>query len=274
MYYRRKVLLALIEVFGGSLESRDCETLLFHFCQQTGNNHYDFFPRENSPGSFVLDHDRQRLIELGLLKQVDGFQLRSTHSYLNELTPADQSDLLKFKSAIGNLRGDQLLQKTHHEFPEFTSRNKADTKPVVFSAGYEGLTIDAFLDKLIQNNVSLVVDVRNNPHSMKYGFSKKMFKGCIEEAGMRYIHIPELGIPSAIRKGLGKSLSYAELFKVYERQILPEQEAAISQLFDLTQTNERIAIVCFEANPHSCHRLPLIKHLQQNKAFKRTVIHL
>jgi uncharacterized protein (DUF488 family) len=163
---------------------------------------------------------------------------------------------------------------TQREFPRFTSRNKADTKPVVFSAGYEGLTIDAFLDKLIENNVALVVDVRSNPHSMKYGFSKKTFQGCIEAAGMRYIHIPELGIPSSIRKGLGKSLSHAELFRVYERQILPAQGAEISQLLDLTHANERIAIVCFEADPHFCHRYTLIKHLQKDKAFKRTVIHL
>ena len=29
MYYRRKVLLALLEVFGGSLKNTDCEKLLF-----------------------------------------------------------------------------------------------------------------------------------------------------------------------------------------------------------------------------------------------------
>ncbi len=44
MYCRRKILLALIEVFGGSLQNTDCEKLLFNFCQQTGKNHYDFFP--------------------------------------------------------------------------------------------------------------------------------------------------------------------------------------------------------------------------------------
>jgi hypothetical protein len=35
MYYRRKILLALLEVFGGSLPSTDCEKLLFAFRQQT-----------------------------------------------------------------------------------------------------------------------------------------------------------------------------------------------------------------------------------------------
>jgi hypothetical protein len=53
MYYRRKILLALIEVFGGSLQSTDCEKLLFNFCQQTGKNHYDFFPYKYGPFSFL-----------------------------------------------------------------------------------------------------------------------------------------------------------------------------------------------------------------------------
>jgi hypothetical protein len=33
-------------------------------------------------------------------------------------------------------------------------------------------------------------------------------------------------------------------------------------------------LVCFEADHHFCHRHTLIEHLQKNKTFKRTVIHL
>ncbi len=293
MYYRRKILLALIEVFGGSLRSTDCEKLLFNFCQQTGKNHYDFFPYKYGAFSFLSYYDKRRLIELGLLKSAKDFQLNTEHSYLKELAPSDQSALLKFKATMGSLRGSKLVKKTYHEFPQFTSRSKiaskhftaqelkqlqfalnTDTRPAVFSIGYEGLTIDSFLNKLIANNITLVVDVRNNPQSMKYGFSKKSFKQYVEKAGMKYIHIPELGIPSAMRKGLGESVSHKALFKAYETKLLPKQEAEIKQLLDLTNQNERIALVCFEADHHFCHRHTLIEHLQKNKAFKRAVIHL
>jgi uncharacterized protein (DUF488 family) len=309
MYYRRKVLLALIEVFGGSLPNTDCEKLLFAFCQQTGNNHYDFFPYKYGPFSFLSYYDKRRMIELGLLKTADDFQLSTTlrpgsgqaHSYLNELTPADKTALLKFKAQIGDLRGDKLVKKIYREFPQYASRSKiagrhftadeirqlqfawnTDTKPAVFSIGYEGLTIDAFLHKLIANNITVVVDVRNNPQSMKYGFSKKSFKQYIESAGMRYIHIPELGIPSTMRKGLGESeappflggVSHKTLFKAYETKLLPKQETEIKQLIDLTNQNERIALVCFEADHNFCHRHTLIEHLQKIKSFKRAVIHL
>jgi uncharacterized protein (DUF488 family) len=293
MYYRRKVLLALIEVFGGSLKSTDCEKLLFSICQQTKKNHYDFFPYQYGPFSFISYYDKHRLVELGLLKPADDFQLNTKHSYLNELITADKAALLKFKLTIGDLRGDKLVKKTYREFPQFSVRSKivgrhftaeeleqiqfawtTDTKPSVFTIGYEGLTIDAFLNKLIANNITIVVDVRNNPQSMKYGFSKKSFKQYIESAGMKYFQIPELGIPSAMRKGLGKSVSHTTLFEKYESELLPQQEVQIKQLIDLTNQNERIALVCFEADHHFCHRHTLVEHLQKNKSFKRAVIHL
>jgi uncharacterized protein (DUF488 family) len=301
MYYRRKILLALIEVFGGSLPNTDCEKLLFTFCQQTGKNHYDFFPYKYGPFSFLSYYDKRTMIELGLLKTADDFQLSTKHSYLNELTPADKTALLKFKAQIGDLRGDKLVKKIYREFPQYTSRSKiagrhftadeinqlqfawnTDTKPGVFSIGYEGLTIDSFLHKLIANNITIVVDVRNNPQSMKYGFSKKSFKQYIESAGlalsrvegMKYIHIPELGIPSSMRKGLGESVSHRTLFKAYENKLLPNHETEIEQLIDLTNQNERIALVCFEADHNFCHRHTLIGHLQTNKSFKRAVVHL
>jgi uncharacterized protein (DUF488 family) len=85
------------------------------------------------------------------------------------------------------------------------------------------LTIDSFLNKLIANNITVVVDVHNNPQSMKYGFAKKSFKQYIESAGMKYIHTPELGIPSTMRKGLGESVSHKTLFKAYESKLLPNR---------------------------------------------------
>ena len=293
MYYRRKILLALLEAFGGSLRNTDCEKLLFNFCQYVGKNHYDFFPHQYGPFSFVSYSDKRRLIDLELLKSTDDFQLNTKHSYIKELTPADRKALLNFKRTIGDLRGDKLVKKTYREFPHFSSRSKIverlfdkeelkqlqfawsmDKKPCLFTIGYEGLSIDAFLNKLIANNVSIVIDVRNNPQSLKYGFSKKSFKQFVENAGMKYIHIPELGIPSTIRKGLGTKISHQTMFQKYKTKLLPKQVTAIEQLLDLTNKNERLALVCFEADHQFCHRHTLVEYLQKTKAFKRIVIHL
>lgn len=293
MYYRRKILLALVEIYGGSLKRMDCEKLLFNFCQTTDKNFYDFFPYQYGPFSFVSYFDKRRLTELGLLKQIDEFQLNTNHSYLEDLEFADKKALLNFKARIGDLHGDNLVKKTYREFPQFASRSKIverlfdsselkqiqfawnkDTKPFVFTLGYEGLTIDAFLNKLINNNIFAVVDVRNNPQSMKYGFSRKSFKQYIENAGMKYFHIPELGIPSSMRKGLGTSVSHKSLFLKYETELLPDQEEAQKRLVGLIAEYSRIALVCFEADYHFCHRNTLVEHLQKKNPLSSPVLHL
>jgi uncharacterized protein (DUF488 family) len=293
MYYRRKVLLALLEVYGGSLKRTDCEKILFNFCQITGKNYYDFFPYKYGPFSFMSYFDKRRITELGLLRQSDDFQLDTDHSYLNELEPTDKKALMNLEASIGDLRGDKLVKRTYREFPQFAARSKiverlfdtdelkqlqfawnTDTKPILFTLGYEGLTIDAFLNKLISNNILAVVDVRNNPQSMKYGFSKKSFKQYIESAGMKYIHIPELGIPPSMRKGLGTSVSHESLFRKYENELLPDHEEAQNRLLSLIAEYSRIALVCFEADHHFCHRNTLVKYLQKRQPLANPVLHL
>ncbi len=292
MYYRRKVLLALLEVFGGNLGNTDCEKLLFSFCQMTGKNHYDFFPYHYGPFSFLSYYDKRRLTELGLLKAVDDFQLaEQSISYLEELEPADQRELFQLKKS--GLRGQPLIRKVYRDFPQYAARSKiiaglfnddeikqikfswdVDFSSVLFSMGYEGLTIDSFINKLITRNIMMVVDVRNNPQSMKYGFSKRSFQEYIQKAGIRYIHIPELGIPSSLRKGLGTSVSHTTLFSQYETEILPKQLEARKQLLDLIAQIPRIALVCFEADYRCCHRNTLIENLKKETPFEKPVFHI
>ena len=291
MYYRRKLLLALLEVFDNNLNRTDCEKLLFNFCKDSEKNHYDFFPHLYGPFSFVSYYDKQRLTELGLLKQSLDFKLNTEHSFLKELDPSDKKVLLELKTS--GLRGDRLIMKTYLENPQFTVRSvilerlfdieeikqlqfawNTDKTPFVFTVGYEGLTIDSFLNKLIAYNIMAVVDVRNNPQSMKYGFSKKSFSDYIEKAGMKYTHIPELGIPSVMRKGLGKDVLYEDLFQKYENDLLPNQEQAKMRLLALISKYQRIALVCFEADHHYCHRNTLVEYLQKKRVLTKPVKHI
>jgi uncharacterized protein (DUF488 family) len=257
----------------------------------TRKNHYDFFPHRFGPFSFVSYYDKRRLTDLGFLKPTQDFELRGKHSYLREIDHVDKKALMELKSM--GLQGKRLIQKTYRENPQFTVNSEmldklfdvkeitqlqfawnTDESPLVFTIGYEGETIDSFLYKLISNNIMTVVDVRNNPQSMKYGFSKKSFSDFIEKAGLKYFHIPELGIPSAMRKGLGRSLTHKKLFEKYESRLLPKQEDAKGYLLDLIVQYPRIALVCFEANHHFCHRYTLIENLKKEKKLPKSVIHL
>jgi uncharacterized protein (DUF488 family) len=69
----------------------------------------------------------------------------------------------------------------------------------LFTFGNEGLTIEAFVNRLRDARAALIVDVRELPLSRKKGFSKAAFHEALAEAGIAYTHVPALGCPKAIR---------------------------------------------------------------------------
>ena len=71
--------------------------------------------------------------------------------------------------------------------------------PTLFTLGYEGLTIEAFITRLQTAQVKTVVDVRELPLSRKKGFSKSAFCAALSAHGMAYLHAPALGCPKPIR---------------------------------------------------------------------------
>jgi hypothetical protein len=69
----------------------------------------------------------------------------------------------------------------------------------IFSIGYEGKPIGAFIAMLKQNGVVRLIDVRQAPYSRKPGFSKKPLEEALQAAGIDYVGIPELGTDKASR---------------------------------------------------------------------------
>ncbi|MFH1081340.1 MAG: DUF488 domain-containing protein [Pseudomonadota bacterium] len=293
MYYRRKVLLALIEAFGGTLKRTDCQKLLFLFCRYANQNHYDFFPYKYGSFSFLTYQDKQRLTDLNLLRNSDDFELLKGQSFIPQIKSKDQSVLRAMISTLGNVQGKKLLRKVYIEYPEYACRStilsdiltpeeidrirpewNSDQTPCMFTIGYEGLTIDAYLNRLIQNNVQALIDVRKNPISMKYGFSKTKLQYYLENAGFKYIHIPELGIPSELRKNMNNPSDYEELFQYYQSEMLPKQLDALDKLKNLYSKYARIALTCYEADYNSCHRHKIAEYLQSDCSFTINVFHL
>lgn len=66
---------------------------------------------------------------------------------------------------------------------------------MLFTIGYEGSSLDGYLNRLIKNNVRTLIDLRRNPLSRKYGFSKKTLAETVKKLGIDYVHIPELASP-------------------------------------------------------------------------------
>ena len=298
MYYRRKIFLALLESFGGSLDSIDFEKLLFRYCQFSNKNYYDFFPYRFGCFSHLSYQDKRVLINQGILENVDKFSLsKATKNrkkyYLSMLNIDDQLSLQKFTSLNRNLRGNELVKQTYIDYPYFAVKSEIaqnilnenefslikkvknkSTDKTLFTLGYEGLTIDSYINKLILNNIALVIDVRKNPLSMKYGFSKTKMKFYLEKAGIKYIHIPQLGIVSELRKNLDSEIDYRALFEIYNNEILPENIKYIDTVIQLLNKYKRVALTCFESQHTFCHRHKITEWIENDSSFKDPIIHI
>jgi uncharacterized protein (DUF488 family) len=78
-------------------------------------------------------------------------------------------------------------------------------------------------------------------------------KAC-EGVGIRYEHLPELGIASEERRDLKTQADYDALFAIYERNDLPRQTGVLEKIGNWIEQGERVALTCYEAQPGQCHR--------------------
>jgi uncharacterized protein (DUF488 family) len=293
MFTRRKILLALLEACGGELKSTDMEKLLFAYCTESGQNHYDFFPYKFGCFSFLSYQDKRVLTKQGFLAEGENFKLKNRLADPGNLNSNEQSRVETFAKRMRALRGEKLVRHIYKKYPYYAIRSKIKEKiltagelQVVASAvnpdqsiclmtvGYEGKTIDAYINTLIRNNVKLVVDVRRNPISMKYGFSKTSFRDYLDRAGIKYEHISALGIESSQRKNLETERDYKMLFKKYASESLPHREDELRRIKQLISEHRRVALTCFEANPESCHRHKITEHLQSSRKWSIPIKHI
>ncbi len=141
----------------------------------------------------------------------------------------------------------------------------------IYTAGYEGMTIAAFITHLHQAGIDKVLDVREYPLSRKPGFSKKSFCEHLTAAGIAYEHSPPLGCPKDIRKRYkidGDWAAYSKDFRAY----IKEQKGVLQQLIT-SSGDTNVCMVCYEADHNYCHR-SLIAQAAKTIESSLAVVHL
>lgn len=124
---------------------------------------------------------------------------------------------------------------------------------VLFTIGYAGTTIGAFIDTLKAAGVEELVDVRAVASSRNRPFAKSALAAALEQAGIAYRHLRPLGTPKAGRDA-AKRGDVATLHQVYDGQLAtPEAQDALAALRILA-AEKRIALMCMESDPAQCHR--------------------
>lgn len=131
---------------------------------------------------------------------------------------------------------------------------KATFTGTLYTIGYEGLTIDKYINKLKQHGIRAVADIRKNAWSRKPGFSQDSLIVRFGRENIEYYSIPALGIVSAKRKNLKTQKDYDELFAEYCATTLVENNDALYNIYFLLSNFQRVAITCFEKHHTNCHR--------------------
>jgi hypothetical protein len=277
LFERQRLLLTLLDALGGKVQSTDFQKLLFLYTQEWESEpSYDFVPYQFGGFSFTSYADKRRLIERGLLKEDEQ---RWELSDAGRTSAREDRPLSartgRFASDQGKLRGDALVAEVYRRHPYYATRSRIAERvlatakerapinaarpqprgPGLVTIGYEGRSLESYLNLLLKDSVTLLCDVRRNPLSRKYGFSKKTLSTACEGVGIRYEHLPELGIASEERRELNTQADYDTLFSVYERETLPKQRPALAKIHSwIEQDAQRVALTCFEAEPCQCHR--------------------
>ena len=133
----------------------------------------------------------------------------------------------------------------------------------IFTIGYEGATMEAFLVALRTAGVEQILDVRALPLSRRPGFSKSSLAASLAEVGIHYVHLQALGTPKRGRDTAKKG-DVATLEAVYADQLeLPEAQAQAARMLDLAREKPS-ALLCYEREPAHCHRRLLLKAVGQD----------
>lgn len=297
LFERQKRLLSLLDTLGGEAGGLDFQKLLFLYCRDVEETpSYEFVPYRFGGFSFTSYADKRRLIEQGLLVDEErAWRLTPAGKVRAQGEGRVRLGMDRFARSHASLRGDALVAEAYRRHPFYAIRSEiADrvlagdqpalaavdearprpTQPGLCTIGYEGRTLEGYLNRLILDGVTLLCDVRRNAFSHKYGFSKNTLAKACDGVGIRYEHLPELGIASGARRELKTQADYDALFAVYERESLPQQTPALAKIRAWIEAGERVALTCFEKVPHQCHRHCVAEAVEHSACGCVVAVHL
>ena len=231
-----------------------------------GASFYDFLPYQYGPFSFILFREADGLVRNSYLREAEVGREEGWERVSNvpgntaDLPGSVQSDAAKVVQRFAAKPADELIDYVYTQFPWYTANSRMrqlEQRPVaslaIYTVGYEGCSVDRLLNVLMRKGVQRVIDVRRNPVARRYGFHKSSLDRLCGKVEIDYVHVPELGIPSELRRGLKDPPAYAKLFEKYETELLPQQSKAVARIAGL-MTEEPAVLMCTEADPAMCHR--------------------
>jgi len=277
-YYRRKIILALLQKFNGELLSTPLQKYLFLLTRLQKDKAFDFIPYKYGCYSLQANQDLMVLEKMGYVsreqkKNAISWKLVSTDDFIGVIKKEDVSCLNNIYRTFGEYRTNDLIKHTYVNYPFWAinstilndvlteeerttvlQQKKLSDEKTLFTIGYEGVSLEMYINKLILNDIKVLCDVRKNSYSQKWGFSKAILQDACEKVGIKFIHIPQLGIESSERQELNGMADYKRLFDIYGATTLVQNNAYLLELAGIVTSNNRVALTCFEKEVQMCHR--------------------
>lgn len=150
--------------------------------------------------------------------------------------------------------------------------NHPKNLPCLYTVGYEGIDVEVLINKLINEGIEILLDVREVTASRKAGFSKKQLSESIQQNGMRYKHFRDLGSPSDVRHELRRTGDFVEFYEKYMEHLSKHKD--ILEQIDGIIKNQKCCLLCYERKPDMCHRKIVANELKKMENGKLEVIHL
>lgn len=269
MLKRRTLLLSLLSELSGLVTTARLHLLVALLSVNEKTPSWYFIPTDHGPFSVDLLHDL-RAFEKAKSVQIDAQQINVDHTAAEkELASLDTEDLALLNKTIkvfASQSDDLLLDQALLAKPFWgirTARKNAEIQQIrqqisavargLYTLGYEGLSIDSFINLLLMADIQEVIDVREFAFSRRSEYAKKNLDEALSLGGIAYTGMPEVGIPTKARKEILEDKSKEELLSYYASEILPDTGPYADKVASLARKHN-IALICHEEDPGQCHR--------------------
>jgi len=139
----------------------------------------------------------------------------------------------------------------------------------IYTLGYQGLSLEAYIGILKEYPVSKVLDVRAAAWSRKPGFTKSTMQQGLHDAGLGYRHLESAGNP--FRKE--ESENILEKYRDYLQKHSDPLEAIEAEIAMAAKEQRSVCMTCFEKDPAHCHRSIIVEFLLERNP-RLHVVHL
>lgn len=124
----------------------------------------------------------------------------------------------------------------------------------VYTLGYQGLSLENYVETLLASNVGIVLDVREVAWSYNRRYIKSVLQKTLLDAGIKYTHLRVCGNPSSNRKTATSVEECLSRYRDYLGENLDCLETLLEYVKHANKRKQPACLTCYENKPEECHR--------------------